>query len=402
MQIQKKALPTALIVFYLLIGLEVIIMITPFTLYFYSIYAPVLEALYSFAPTSWLVGFFLPHIVATNNVLLNLLAYLGPVLLALGLLLFFVGAFQVYSAKLLRKGVVTGGLYRLVRHPQYVGLAIAGLGLLFYWPRFFILVTFISMLFVYYALARNEEQRMAQKYGTGYTSYKERTSLFLPAGLGSKLRPRFAPTATVRGVRMFAVYLLSLALGIGAGFGLREYTKTQVPTYVSENDRVVAVAMAPADKDRVAEIVQLALSDPYVANELDQVRADGQFPVVAYISPTDYMMQHLIADLGEHEKHHAKNESSRFLQTLDHLGKMFILTPNRQLREAAKTGVRRIIFARALDRKGGAASLEDALAINVRRIPFFFTDVNLERSEVIMSMDTARRHSWGTFPLPAF
>ena len=37
--------PWAVFLFYLAVGLEVIVMITPFTVYFYSLYAPVLNRL---------------------------------------------------------------------------------------------------------------------------------------------------------------------------------------------------------------------------------------------------------------------------------------------------------------------------------------------------------------------
>jgi protein-S-isoprenylcysteine O-methyltransferase Ste14 len=147
----------AAVVFYLLVAFEVIIMVTPFTIYFYSVYAPVLTWLGQSPWTAWLTAFFLPHITYSGDTFLAALAYSAPILLTLGLGMFVVCAGQVYGAKLLRKGVVSGGLYRVIRHPQYLGLGIAGLGLLLYWPRFFILVTYISMLFVYYLLARNEE-----------------------------------------------------------------------------------------------------------------------------------------------------------------------------------------------------------------------------------------------------
>ena len=131
-------------VFYLLVALEVIIMVTPFTIYFYSVYAPVLTWLERSPWTAWLTAFFLPHITYSGNSFLVGLTYGGPVLLTLGLGIFFVCAGQVYGAKLFRKGVISGGLYRRVRHPQYLGLSIAGLGLLLYWPRFFILVSGIT------------------------------------------------------------------------------------------------------------------------------------------------------------------------------------------------------------------------------------------------------------------
>jgi len=111
-----------------------------------ALYAPLLGWLEARPWTAWLTAFFLPHITYTGSPLLTALAWLGPVLLTLGLGIFLVCAAQVYSAKLFRRGVVTGGLYRSVRHPQYLGLGVAGLGLLLYWPRFVILVLYVSMV----------------------------------------------------------------------------------------------------------------------------------------------------------------------------------------------------------------------------------------------------------------
>src|SRR3990170_7776994 len=171
--------PWALFLFYLAIALEVVVMVTPFTVYFYSIYAPVLNWLESNPLTAWLTAFFLPHISYTGDPILTALAYLGPILFGLGMAIFFMCAFQVYSAKLLKKGVVSRGLYARIRHPQYLGLGIAGLGLLLYWPRFIIMILYLTMLFVYYLLARNEEWRMEKRFGDSYRRYKGRGAMVL-------------------------------------------------------------------------------------------------------------------------------------------------------------------------------------------------------------------------------
>ena len=82
-------------VFYVLIGLEIVIMISPFAGYFYAGYGPLLDFLYGFKATSWLTGFFLPHAVTANNALLNVLNALGRALFSMGLIAFFIGAFRV-------------------------------------------------------------------------------------------------------------------------------------------------------------------------------------------------------------------------------------------------------------------------------------------------------------------
>ena len=83
--------------------------------------------------------------------------------------------------------MVTGILYRRIRHPQYLFLAIAGLGLLLFWPRFFILILYVNMLFVYYLLARHEEQRMLEQHGGSYRAYMNQTVMFLPGEPGRKI-----------------------------------------------------------------------------------------------------------------------------------------------------------------------------------------------------------------------
>lgn len=45
------------------------------------------------------------------------------------------------------------GVYRHIRHPQYLSLGIAGLGLLTYWPRMIIVVFYLLMRTAYYGLA---------------------------------------------------------------------------------------------------------------------------------------------------------------------------------------------------------------------------------------------------------
>jgi protein-S-isoprenylcysteine O-methyltransferase Ste14 len=187
MSTEKSILRRSVPVFYLLIALEIIIMTTPFAAYFYAVYGPVLNFLYDYKITAWLTGFFLPHAVVSRSEPLNFLNRFGRTLFSLGLILFLIGALQVYTAKFRRKRMITRVMYRWIRHPQYVFLGIAGLGLLLFWPRFIILILYISMSFVYYLLARYEEQRMVEEHGDEYREYMRRTAMFLPGEPGRKI-----------------------------------------------------------------------------------------------------------------------------------------------------------------------------------------------------------------------
>jgi hypothetical protein len=221
--------PWTVFVFHAAIALEVIIMITPFTAYFYSVYAPALGFLEAHRATAWLTAFFLPHISYSPSFIVSTLTVLGPVLIGLGLVAFLVCAFQVYSAKLLRRGVVSGGLYRMVRHPQYLSLAVAG---------------------------------------------------------------------------------------------------------------------------------------------------------------------------GEHESHHGGGDNGGIAAAVRHLFDMYTLKPLRQLRAGARSPNQRVIFTMAETSSGDPTTAERALAVDVLRIPLFFTDLEADRP--VMTMDTPPRHSWGTIPVPAF
>jgi len=157
----SKILLAGTIAAYCLIGIEIIIMISPFALYFYSVYAPVLQFFASSSYLSWTTEFFLPHMVFTHDPVIVGISYF-QVLLIVGLLLFFSAAVPLYYGRFRKKGVVLFSFYAKIRHPQYLFLAISGFGLLIYWPRFIILIMYVTMLFVYYLLARNEERKDLQ------------------------------------------------------------------------------------------------------------------------------------------------------------------------------------------------------------------------------------------------
>jgi protein-S-isoprenylcysteine O-methyltransferase Ste14 len=390
--------PWAAVFFYLAIALEVIVMITPFTVYFYSLYAPVLNRLEANPWTAWLTGFFLPHISYTGYPLLTALAYLGPVLLGLGLAIFFVCAFQVYSAKLFRRGVVSGGLYAWIRHPQYLGLGIAGLGLLLYWPRFIILIFYLTMLFVYYLLARNEEGRMERKFAESYRNYKARIGMFLPGEPGGKIFARLTGGSSRKGWALAALYLAVLAVGTSAAFGLRSYAAARISAATEKG--VLAVSLSSLPDGSVRHLLQASMESAEVEPLMAKYHQRPGHTLVAYIAPQDYMMQHLIADLGEHEAHHGKTEEGGTMAMLKHLGEMYALKPLRQLRDGRAARERRIIFTEALTADGKEVSTARALDTDVLRYPLFFAE--LKGAEVTLAMEVPRRHSWGTIPVPAF
>lgn len=395
----RRLAPGAAFVFYLLIALEAVIMITPFTVYFYALYAPVLTRLEGNPWTAWLTDFFLPHITYTGAPLLTALAWLGPILLTLGLGIFLVCAGQVYSAKLLRRGVVSGGLYRFIRHPQYLGLGLAGLGLLLYWPRFIILLLYLSMLFVYSLLARHEEARMEARFGEAYRRYRDATWMFLPGEPGGRVFSWLFGWTGRRAWALTAAYVTVLVLGTSVAFGLRAYSLSRTPI-VRYSEGLSAVSLSPAGGAAIERALATAVGNPQVAALLAKFHRQPDHALVAYIVPKAYMMQHLIADLGEHEAHHGREQEAGFGAVVRHLGEMYALAPLRQLRDGALSPEKRIIFTEALTAAGASVPASRALDADVLRFPLFFAE--LDGDAVTLTMETPRRHSWGTIPVPAF
>lgn len=395
----ERLTATSAIIFYLLIALEVVLMITPFSVYFYSLYAPILNGLERSPKTAWLTAFFLPHISYSGDPFLATLAYLGPILIAIGLIIFFICALQVYSAKLLKRGVVKGGLYSYIRHPQYLGFSIAGLGLLLYWPRFLILIAFVSMLFIYYILARNEEWRMERKHGDSYREYMRRIpGMFLPGNPGGKLFVWITGGTQRRGLALALLYLAVLGGGIGTAFALREYSKARVPIFFDQGLMAISTSPVGGDLDRIAKAT---LRSEQVSPLLNRFHREGH-TIVAYIFPREYMMQHIIADVGEHEAHHGKADESGLWPTMRHLAEMYALKPMRQLRDGRASSDKRVIFTEAKTPFGEDVPVERALSVDVLRYPLFLAEVDAKEGKVNLTMELPKRHAWGNIPVPAF
>jgi len=161
----------------LFVLLEPIWMLLPFAGFLYGSVLHI-ENLNRSPNTAWLTHFVFPVLT---------LGLLGPVMVVVGLLLFCVGAGQICAAKIRRSGLVTSGLYRFVRHPQYIALTLIGGGLLLAWGRAIMFIAFFAMMFLYYYLAKNEERGCARAFGDAYLDYRQRTSFIFPGD--RRLRP---------------------------------------------------------------------------------------------------------------------------------------------------------------------------------------------------------------------
>ena len=76
--------------------------------------------------------------------------------------------------------MVTDGLYRFMRHPQYTGLLLFTLGWILHWPSIVTLVLWPLLVAAYVWLAGQEERRALEEFGEAYAAYSARTKRFIP------------------------------------------------------------------------------------------------------------------------------------------------------------------------------------------------------------------------------
>ena len=272
---------------YFFITLEMLFMVTPFALYYYSAYAPLLSAPSSLPATAWLPAFFLPHLSR------EIVPSVGGVIFLVGLVGFVLSASQVYYAKFRRRGVVKSGFYALVRHPQYSFLALAGLGLLIVWPRFILLIIYVHMLWFYYLLARSEERRMQSRYGDRYIAAIRGAPMFLPGEPGARLARLFFGWVRNRRLRLFAIYCVSLVAAVGGAFALRQLSLHLIRP-LNSSDGIAVISFLPGDRRELGPLVQLVKADPGTQERLTQ--RDGR--VLVQITEGRPSVVHVMIDAG--------------------------------------------------------------------------------------------------------
>jgi protein-S-isoprenylcysteine O-methyltransferase Ste14 len=211
--------------------LEPVWMLTPFVGFLYGSVLNLswLEAQRS---TAWLLLFVLPA---------RGIGLPGLILTAAGLGLFAAGAGQVYTAKFKKKGMVTGGVYRILRHPQYTGLILAAAGLVLLWSRMIAFLSLFVMVFLYFLLSLKEEAACRKRFGAAYDTYRRQTLGIFPGSSTLARMAQVGPVAPrVRPMTAALGLLLSLGLALGSGFAIlkaRQAFAADAPLYEHQLSR---------------------------------------------------------------------------------------------------------------------------------------------------------------------
>jgi protein-S-isoprenylcysteine O-methyltransferase Ste14 len=100
----------------------------------------------------------------------------GTFLSLVGVLLVALGWHKIHRAEAL----VSGGIYRFVRHPQYTGLLLFTLGWIVHWPSLVTLALWPILVAAYVWLARQEEKQAEEEFGEAWRAYAAKTKRFVP------------------------------------------------------------------------------------------------------------------------------------------------------------------------------------------------------------------------------
>ncbi|MCA9123653.1 MAG: isoprenylcysteine carboxylmethyltransferase family protein [Planctomycetaceae bacterium] len=149
--------------------------------------------MYGFPLTIYLLSHFvgiqipLDHI--SGHLLGDLITYLGlgngwfivmtlsNVLLIAGMWIIMAGWEQVYRSQ---GELVTDGVYKYVRHPQYTGIFIITLAFMIQWPTLATLILWPFVIGMYVRLAKREEQDVLKEHPQQYRQYMQQTPMFFP------------------------------------------------------------------------------------------------------------------------------------------------------------------------------------------------------------------------------
>ncbi len=138
-----------------------------------------ISAVFGVAGMATFWGFLKPIVglALLNSTFYFAIVPISNILILTGVFLVVFGWRRIFRA---RNKLVTTGIYARTRNPQYLGLLLITGGILFLWPTFSTVVMWPILVFLYYRLAREEEDVLEVKLGPEYEVYRRNVPRFIP------------------------------------------------------------------------------------------------------------------------------------------------------------------------------------------------------------------------------
>lgn len=363
--------------FYFLIVFEFFYMVSPFAVYFYSVYRPGLNFINN-TSLAWLSTIFLPHFVShTKSWVLDFIMTAGTMLTLGGFVIFCIGASQVYYSKLIRKKVVTGGIYNFVRHPQYAGLAVSGFGLLILWPRYIVLLSYITMLFFYFFLASLEEKECEKKFGESYLDYMKQTNMFFPIKMSLFSKFKLIPNhGSGRYFGIIAVYIVSCVLGIYLANHLRDWSLDRIYAFYTKD--AVTISVTKLKQKDIQHLLNLATMTPSVKQRLAPKSGTNRIKYLNYIVPKDW------------------SASEVPMNPVNNVAEIHGYPTDKKIDQY------KIVFTQSVQRDGPETTGKEILLNTIRRIPLLEVVIDVPLQRVVQVIDPVQGYALDGVPLPLF
>ncbi|MGQ9781118.1 MAG: methyltransferase family protein [Nitrososphaeria archaeon] len=128
-------------------------------------------------------------IMLDDEILSFIVKCLGYFLVLSGLAIYIAGLYQLLSHAVKERQLLTQGLYKFVRHPQYFGIMLWTLGFAVLGWRLMNYMMWVFLSYSYILLAENEEIDLVKAYGSRYIKYRSAVPFVIPFPLSLAFKP---------------------------------------------------------------------------------------------------------------------------------------------------------------------------------------------------------------------
>jgi protein-S-isoprenylcysteine O-methyltransferase Ste14 len=366
---------------YIIILFEMLYMATPFAAFFYSVYQIPLKFLSENAVTAWLIQTILPHFVETNSNFLHFMIDAGWIIMAIGLIVFIIGFIQIYYSKFAKKGAVTGGIYNIIRHPQYAAWILFGFGMSLVWSRMIVWIMYVTMIFIYYYLARAEERECIEKYPETYPPYFNKTGMFFPRIFRfvniniTYPQNKFKYAATV-----FLIYVCVVSITIVSAITLRNYTISKMSTSYGKD--YMAVSVSYISPEITKKTIDIMFGDSIVQQELSKLFNEGDAKMF-YVMPQSWILPELGMATGliDHNNPQANSTSHGNPVDTAPTRKRVLISHAKLIQETEPSGI---------------------LNYMKQQIPKLYIDIDIEKGKVVGISAPPQKGIYSDIPVPVF